>query len=219
VEHTVPECADPVVEAEAQAMLAAYKAHYPVQVDANGIPFKFIEAEKFFEVPIPGTKHTYMGEWDGIVRMEDTGRIKIFETKTEKRGSKANTPQAWACKPQVALYRWAAEHVYGEPCDGIVLNVMTRQSPKGEVGPTFRRDNLERSDAQIADAIANLTYFADKIEEMEAKFGKDGCWPQNRENCFNDLTGWPCDFHALHILGRTPENLTQYQEAKEYLAL
>lgn len=217
-EHVLPDCPDILIDIEANATYAGYEAHWPVELDAYGEPFEFLSAEEFFKVPLPGSRHEYIGEFDGVVRMTNSGRLKIFETKTERRNAKTNLPETWVVKPQVGLYLWAAEQVYKEPVDGIILDVVTRQSPAGKLPAMFRRDNLERSPAQIEAALRDLIWAADQIDRMQLIFGNVN-WPQCREHCVNELTGWKCDYHLLHIFGETPETLSQYEKAEEYLAL
>jgi hypothetical protein len=226
--------ADRAIEDEAQTTFAAYLAQYPVE------PFEVVAVEQFFDVPLPRIcwqcggrvegdrawccdnqpgKHTYCGEFDAIVRDKETGLLQLFETKTEKRGGKANLPQAWASRAQVGLYLWAAQTLYGEPFKNIILNVVTRQSPAGKFEATFRRDELERTAGQLEQAVENLVWTADQIEEMEHSFGSE-LWPQDREKCVT--WGWPCDYYSLHVGEKRPdEQLIQieFQPAKEYLAL
>lgn len=228
---------DPSLEAEAQATFAAYEAHYPEE------PFEVEGVEEYFEVPIgekrcyckytagyrgqmmveceachgEGTvpKHLYCGEFDAIIRMKDSGRLRVLETKTERRGSKTNLPDAWQQKSQVGLYLWAAQQVYGEQFEGIILNIITRQSPKGQERPAFRRDELHRSPAQQAEAVRNITWIADQIEGC----GASGFWPSNRNNCVSEW-GWKCDYWALHSTEERSEELVQikYRQAEEYLS-
>jgi hypothetical protein len=119
-DFTAPPCDNEDVENEARTMLARYEAHYPEE------PFDVIAVEQFFELALPcpecglvedhkmscdtrPTHHTYCGEMDAIVRDKATGLLQLFETKSERRGSKANLPDAWAARSQVGLYLWAAE--------------------------------------------------------------------------------------------------------------
>lgn len=205
-----PPSTNPEVENEVQVMFAAYKAHYPVE------DFDVVAVEQFFKVPLPDSPHEYCGEFDSIIRMKDTGRLKVFETKTEKRGSKNNSPEAWAMRPQVGLYIWAAEQIYGEEFDGICLNVCSRQSPAGREPCSFRRDALERAPEDKERAVRNITWVADQIEHMRQDCG-DAEWPFDGENCCK--LNWKCDYYALHRYGKTPETLVKFQPAEEYLAL
>lgn len=214
------------LEAEAQLTFAAYEAHYPVE------PFEVVGVERYFEVPLPCSQcletfgkvydeedscahHIYCGEFDGIVRMKDSGRLWLLETKTEKRGGKDNLPVAWQQKSQVGLYLWAAEQVYDEQFEGILLNVITRQSPKGECKPAFRRDPLVRTTSQQLEAVRNITWIADQIEQME----RTGIWIANRNECVNKY-GWSCDYLPLHATKERSEELVQlrYKPADEYLS-
>jgi hypothetical protein len=217
------------LEAEAQLTYEAYCAYYPEE------PFEVVGVEQYFEVKLPcgachdegcgqavnPEHHTYCGEFDAIVRMKDSGRLRLFETKTEGRYSKANIPEAWASKSQVGLYIYAAQQVYGEEFEGIILNVITRQSPKGNCPPIFRRDDLVRTKQQQEQAVRNLVWVADSIERMQVDYPNPLDWPQNRNNCVSQ-NGWKCDFWGLHIEpeGRPIEELVQlkYQTAKPYLS-
>lgn len=208
----------PELEAEAQETFALYQAHWGVE------PFEMVAEEQFFEVPI--ASHTYIGEFDGIVRATkpceylseaDVGKLFLLETKTERRNSKSNTSLAWQQKSQVGLYIWAAEQVYQEPFAGIILNVITRQSPAGKEPPTFRREMLSRTEAQKREAVENIIWVADSIEAMRAS----GNWPADRNRCVNEMTNWKCDYLPLHEHSRRADDLVHilFQPAEEYLAL
>jgi len=211
--------ADDSLESEAQLTFEAYCAQYPEE------PFEVVAVEQYFEVPLPGGKHLYNGEFDGVTRMLEAGRaygytpgkLYLLETKTESRSSKSNLPEAWISRSQVGLYQWAAEQLYNEPFEGILLNVITRQSPKGNCGPVFRRDTLHRTKEQQLDAVKNLVWVADQLEQMR----NSGFYPSNRNNCVAGY-GWKCEYFDLHVTpeGRPSEELIQlkYKQAEEYLA-
>ena len=197
------------IEDEAQYIVASYIGHYPME------PFTPVDCEKYFEVEIPGTGHTLIGEIDMVVRKNDTQRLAIFETKTEKRGSNNNSEKAWAMRPQVGLYKWAASQVYGEEVEGIILNVISRASEKGQMAPTFRRDDLDRSPVQIAEALSDIVYWADQIERCSKEVPPGQPWPANRDRCVEGFM--ECSFYPLHLQNRGEELLRLYQPAKEYL--
>ena len=201
--------ARPEIEAEAQLTFAAYEAHYPEEA------FEVEGVEEYFEVPLPDSEHTYIGEFDAIVRMKDSGKLWLFETKTEKRGSKTNLPDSWQQKSQVGLYLWAAEQKYAEQFEGILLNIITRQSPKGQERPGFRRDSLVRTRGQQQEAVRNLVWIADQIEGCH----RTGFWPSNRNRCVGEW-GWKCDYYPLHATEERSEELVKikYQKAEEYLS-
>lgn len=208
---------NPEVEDEAQGMIERYIAHYPEE------EFDVVEIERTFCIPIPGTSHEYTGKFDGIVRARGSartlspGRLYILEHKTEKRGANTNSPLAWAARAQVGLYKWAAQQIYGEPIEGIILDVLTRQSPKGLCPPEFRRDLLQRTDEQITEALVNIVWVADSIERMEKEFPV-GMWPADREQCMKGY--FRCDFYELHVVGRSEFVLLRdFQPAEKYLDL
>lgn len=164
------------------------------------------------------SKHIYIGKRDADIRMLDSGRMKVFETKTEKRGGKANLPTAWASRDQGSLYLYAGAYAFGEAFDGVVLNVCSRGSEKGLKPPSFRRDRLERSPEQILLAVRDIIQTADAIEACVARYGPEEPWLQHRENCTNKMTGWNCDYFDLHTYGRSPELIQiDFQQAKPYL--
>lgn len=232
-----PPLPDIGLESEAQLTFAAYEAHYPTE------PFDVVSVEEYFEVPVgrckncafwgekgkwearepcechynsPSYNHTYCGEFDAIVRMRESGRLRLFETKTEARNSKANLPASWQQKTQVSLYLFAAQQIYGEEFEGILLNVITRQSPAGREPPIFRRDLLERTRGQQTEAIKNLVWIADNIEACK----KADFFPANRNECIGRY-GFSCEYLFLHQNeGRPTEELIQlkFQTAKEYLS-
>ena len=196
------------LEAEAQVMFEAYRAYYPEE------PFEVVDVERVFEVPLG--PHTYTGKFDVIVRMRDSGRLWLMDHKTERRNSHSNSPESWASRSQVSLYIWAAEQVYNEPVEGIIVNILRRQSPKGEIGPEFRRDHPQRSKEQIAEAVANITWVADQIERMQREYGERQ-WPANRNNCIQG--NFKCDYFAPHLYGWSDELLRKYVKPKPYLEL
>lgn len=187
---------DPAVILEADEMYEAYAAHYPME------DFDVLEVEKLFEVTLPaspltGIVHTYTGKRDAVVRSYHTGRLRLLEHKSETRGSKNNLPEVWAARSQVALYLYAGGIAFGETFDDIILDVLTRRSPAGRFGPGFRRDHLQRTKAQIAQAVTDITYVADQITLLREKLGDEAAWPGHNENC--NKWGYKCDFYQIHI--------------------
>lgn len=199
LDSTLPE----TQEAEVQSMFEAYKAYYPAE------DFEVVDCEHRFElgfgdlytedlilaegedlnpaVHYSAFQHTYLGKFDMLVRNKD-GKLQLFETKTEARGSKRNLPKAWVARTQASLYLWAAEQIYKEPIDSIILNVCIKASPKGQVSPTFRRDTLQRTPAQVKQAISDLTYIANQIDQIGT-----GPFPRHTNNCISE-NGWECDY-------------------------
>jgi NAD-dependent dihydropyrimidine dehydrogenase PreA subunit len=235
-----------VLEMEAQLTIAAYQAKYPQEefeildvertlkvqlpdycdrcysteyvVNAqHPAVTEGLLCEKCRNYFLPG-RHIFTGKIDLFVRSNIDGNLYIIDHKTEKRGAKSNLPQKWAEKDQASLYLWAAERIYGERPANFIVNVLTRQSDKGQVGPSFpERQKLERSAANIEHAVRDLVYWADKIEECQRIFG-DKPWPANRENCY----GWgPCEFALLHGYGEDTQLIREikYQPKADYLHL
>lgn len=222
--------ADPRLEAEVQATYAAYLQHYPCD------DWEVVDAERTIEVPLKQepcgctvgdeeasptctvckgtgihTIHTFVFKMD-LLKREKEG-LAVHDYKTEKSGSKANTPDAWVAKSQVSLYQWAAAKFYGEPIRAIYIDQITRGSPKGQSGPLFHRQRLVRTAAQMAKAVAGITWVADQIDRMI----QTGFFPQNTKSCTNPITGWKCDYHQLCHIGRTDANLKLYRIADNYL--
>ena len=214
-----PEYPHPGLEAEAQAMVAFYNSYYPVD------PFDVVDVERTFQVEIRKPEkldedkrlhHTYVGKFDAIVRLHDSGQLAVLEHKTERRGSKSNLPEAWASRTQAQLYIHAAQTIYNEPVKGVILNILTRQSPKGQVGCSFRRDdNLLYDQVKLDEAVRDIVWVADQIEAC----AQAGFWPAYREACVSQ-TGWKCDFYDPHLLGWSDElKRVQFKEAEQYLSL
>ncbi len=200
------------IESEALATFAAYIGHYPAE------EFEVVDVEKQFELRLSGLKdgtvnpHWLIGKIDCVVRMRDTRKLRVLETKTEKRGGQYNDSESWAARPQVSLYAWAASQLYGEEVEGSLLNVISRRSPKGNEPPIFKpREHLLRTRSQIAEALRTMVWTADQIEAAQASGEFPGIW----ENC---KVGWQkCEFYPLHIFGRDENTLSKFQEAKPYL--
>jgi len=239
-----PNHSNEILETEAQLMIEAYKAKYPVE------EFELVDCERTIKVELPSycrtcfnlwgdfsrfganggiecefcyddagsTNHIFIGKIDIVYRDPVSGGLFIMDHKTEKRGAKSNLPQKWAEKDQASLYLWAAEKIYGEKPLNFVVNVLTRQSEKGQIGPTFpERQKLERSQGQIDHAVRDLVYWAEKIEECKRTFGENP-WPANREKCYE----WgPCEFSLIHGYGDNVEQLVElkYEVRKPYLNL
>lgn len=207
-----PASLDERTELECQSMFAAYRAHYPVE------PFDVVDVERTFRLPIDGTAHSYTGKFDGIVRYPDD-QIAILEHKTEKRSALKNLPEAWAARSQVSLYMWAAKQLYGKWPTHIVLDVLRRQSDKGQEPCTFYRDHLERTEAQATEALQDLVYIADQIAHLQVSRPRvPGDWPRSTDQCVTNR--WKCDYFSLCHIGCTDELLQiQFKPAVEYLQL
>lgn len=216
--------ANQALEDEAQAMFAAYQAHYPFE------EFEVVDVERTVEVPLPcedcdtlsfdaidcptRSHHTYVFKVDALVRTQG-GLLHIMDHKTENRNSKANSQESWASKPQVGLYQWAAKQHYKQPMGAIFLNILKRQSLKGQEPPIFYRRELLRTPEQEAAAVRWLVYTANQIEACAA----NGYWPDNRNNCVPGV-GYSCDYDQLHNdWGGSPTELLQikYKPAEAYL--
>lgn len=212
------------IESEALATFAAYIGHYPAE------DFEVVDVEKQFEFPLwhkheeavawsmalsgkhVPSRHQLIGKIDCVVRMRDTGRLRVLETKTEKRGGQYNDAESWAARPQVSLYAWAASQLYGEEVEGSLLNVISRRSPKGQEPPIFQpRQHLLRTKSQTAAALETAVWTADQIEASVASEAFPGYWERCKE-------GWNrCEFYSLHVVGRDENTLSKYREAKAYL--
>lgn len=191
-------------EATCESMFEAYKAAYPVE------DFGIVDCEKVFELKL-GQDHIYTGRFDMLVRRKENGKLALFETKTESRSSKRNMPEAWLARTQGSLYTWAARRVYGEQIDTIILNVATKGSDKGRIGPTFRRDILHRTEAQIEDAVKTLKWTADAIEQMQS----NNYFPKNTNSCVSEF-GWKCDYYSLCHLGRDAATLSPFVQIEPF---
>lgn len=226
-----PECANPAIEAEAQATLAAYDAHYVRDLE-------YLESERTHVLQLPRlcphcagqgqpalpqdqrvcgecnrqfTQHELVVKLDAVVRHAD-GTIGPFDTKTESR-SGYNDRASWAGRTQGRLYLWALKALYPDQrVSRLIVDVVQRASPKMRRGPVFiRLDDISSTPEALEEAIRNLNYVADRIEEHR----RTNWWPANMNNC---KKGWErCDFYSLHIDGRTPENLRKFRAAEQYL--
>lgn len=226
-----------ILETEAEIMMQAYQARYPEAV------MDIVDMERTFKVALPYhcpncyeipkgvallcescgyggefPRHTLVGKIDLVLRNEE-GKLDIWDHKTEKRGAKSNLPQKWGARDQASLYLWAAERIYKEPIGNFYVNVLTRQSEKGQVGPSFpaERQKLERNQRAIDIAIRDIVVVADEIERYKRIFG-DGEWPSNREMCY----GWGyCEYYQIHRYGEDPSLIIEhkFQPKKEYLHL
>jgi len=202
----LPPDLDPMLEAEAQAMFESYKAAFPQE------PFSVVATEVRFEMPIPDSPHTFIGRMDMIVRMKSTGKLAVFETKTENRNSKRNLPDRWLARHQGSLYCYAASKIYKEDVSDIILNVCTRGSEGKQIGPGFRRDTLFRSPEQISQALKDLTWVANQVETL----GKSAAdYPRNTLSCVSEK-GYKCDYFSKCHMGDS-SRLVQIEDPYGYL--
>jgi len=204
-----PPCQDAAIEAEAQIAFAAYQAAYPVE------PFEVVEAEQTRVVPLPGGKHELVVKLDALVRSKAHGCLQVLDTKTQARASANNDPEHWAARPQVALYLYATRILYPSEVvsDEIILDLVRRQSPKGQAGPEFHRDSPRRNATQVAEAIRDITWVADQIDGMR----NTGYFPAFRDAC--KVGNWKCDYYNLHNIEEARESLLKkhFKPAEPYL--
>jgi hypothetical protein len=221
-----PPLVDDKLEKECQSTYAAYLAHYPVE------PWEVVEAEKTYVVPLwrpheeevawsmglegqqVGPKHELVVKLDAIVRNQH-GILQVMETKNQRRSSQNNDAEHWAARPQVALYIYAARHLWPKEkiSDEIILDLIRRQSPTGLLGPEFHRDSPRRSPCQIEEAVRDIVWVADRIEEAE----RTGFWPGFRDNC--KIGNWKCDYYSLHNSpdAARADLLRKFRPAEPYL--
>lgn len=197
------------LEREAQQIMEGYRAAYPSE------EFTVLDVERSIRVQLPDSEHIYTGKIDLCVR-QPNGMLAIIDHKTEKRTSRNNSPQKWAARDQATLYLWAAERIYGEPIEAFYVNVLRRGDTKH--APEFpERQKLERTKAQIATAVRDITIIANQIEEFKARFG-EGQWPANRENCVGAFG--VCSFYTPHLMGWSSDiRRLMYQPKTPYLTL
>ena len=216
---------DEAIELEAQLMLQEYIQHYPGEPEqfllndgGTPRPVRIIDVERTFKLRLPdGDDDFYAGKFDLIIQDVNEGTFHIVDHKSEKRGGKNNSPQAWAARYQVSRYLRAAQQLYGENFGSIILNVLTRQSPAGQKPATFRRDRLERTGEQIDEAMENLLHTIGEMKRVIELKDNHRPLPADRENCCK--WGYECDYYPIHILGRTEENLAKFRPTEEYLDL
>jgi len=239
-----PESPNGALENEAQIIMTAYKAKYPME------DFHVRDVERTFKVQLPAycphcyTKyngplienfvfnahcqscnkgfparfHIYTGKIDVVFRDRD-GILNIMDHKSEKRQSRSNHPMKWAARDQASLYLWAASKIYpGEEIGNFYVNILKRPSEKLQEGPIFPdRQRLERTAEQIEIAVRDLVFIADEIERYKAIF-KDQLWPSNREECSQGF--YNCDYYLPHTFGWDPIIREQkFQVKTPYLQL
>lgn len=202
-----PDCPASSLEDEAQATLAAYIAYYPVE------DFEVVETEKVHVLEIPNSSHRLAIKMDMLTRAYNDRRLRLLDTKTERRGSQANSPESWASRRQVGLYQWGVSQVYHEDVQSIIVNIVTRASEKGRVSPAFSRWETYRTADQISEALRYVSWVGDQIERALAS----GYFPANRDACKD---GWKlCDFYRPHLYGWTDSLRAKYLPAEDYLGL
>jgi hypothetical protein len=231
-----PEWPDEGIESEAQATFAAYEAHYVRDYEfleserthslalERGCPscggeglrhfhgYRLSEEQRICQAcHRVFTIHQLAVKLDAVVKFPD-GTVGPFDTKTESRPG-YNDRKSWAGRTQAKLYLWALKTLYPEcRVSRLVVDVVTRSSAKQRRGPIFSRiDDISSTPAQLEEAIRNINYVGDRIEEHRSA----GWWPSNMNAC---KKGWEvCDYYLLHIDGRTDANLRKYRPAEAYL--
>lgn len=237
-----PESPNAALEMEAQLIMSAYRAKYPVE------NFEIVDVERTFKVALPELcphcyskntelgvggeifaacldcachfnqrRHIYTGKID--ITFRDEPKLSIMDHKSERRRSNSNHPKKWAARDQASLYLWAASKIYPrEEIGNFYVNVLKRPSDKMQEGPIFPdRQRLERTPEQIEIAVRDLVFIADEIERYKAIF-KDGLWPANREECSSGYG--ECSFYLPHTFGWSEAILQEkFQVKKEYLKL
>lgn len=209
-----PEYPLAALELEAQTMFAQYINHFPVE------PFTVLDVEKTFRIQLPDSPHEYVGKIDVTYRDNETGLLSIMDHKTEKRGAYTNNPRAWAARTQGTLYLWAAPQIYGEDIRDLVVNVLKRQSDKGQIGPEFpERQHIQRSEEQKRIAVKGLIKIADEIAYAKEHWTEED-WQAaaNRNECM--VGNFECEFFTPHLYGWSEELVQlQYRKTEPYLDL
>lgn len=159
-------------------------------------------------------RHSYTGKVDLIG--EDEQGLWIMDHKTEKRGGSGNTAETWATKPQVALYKWAIGQLWERPVQKITINVLTRQSEKGLVGPSFSRLEVGKDCVMVQEAVQDLVWVADTIKSMQRTFRKTP-WPKDRDRC--KVYNSKCQYYDLHLFGESDEIMKKFKPVEKYLGL
>jgi len=208
-----PEHPIEAIELEAQVTMAAYSNHYPVD------PFIVLDVEKTFRVPL-GERHEYVGKFDLVLRDPVSGMLSIMDHKTEKRQGQNNNPKAWASRTQATLYLWAAQQIYEEEFRDLQVNVIRRQSDKGQIGPEFpERQHVQRTQEQMDLAVKGLIRIADQIEDAKTNWSaEDWAIAANRNECM--VGNFECEFYFPHLEGWSEELVQlQYRKTEPYLDL
>lgn len=235
------------LETEAQLIISAYKAKYPVET------FLVEDVERTFKVALPELcpacygkntewiaedyvvrgyfkckdcakgftprAHIYTGKID--VTFRDEGKLNIMDHKSQKATAASNHPKKWAARDQASLYLWAASRIYpNEEIGNFYVNILQRPKEKKVMeGPVFpERQRLERTSEQIEIAVRDIVFIADEIERYKSLFGNN-LWPSNREECTKGTWG-DCAFYLPHTFGWSEAILQEkFQVKKEYLKL
>jgi hypothetical protein len=237
-----PSSLNEALENEAQMIIAAYKAKYPIE------DFDIVDVERTFKVELPELcifcyssntqdmhlhddfrclncyslfkrrNHIYTGKIDVVFRNRENGMLNIMDHKSEKRRSNSNRPQKWAARDQASLYLWAAKAIYKEPIERFIVNILKRPSDKFIEPPIFPdRQKLERTPEQIEIAIRDIVFIADEIERYQRIF-KDKVWPSVKEECDNGF--YQCNFYLPHVFGWSPDILREkFQPKTPYLQI
>ncbi len=149
-----------------------YVAHYPKE------PFKVLEVEKLFELPIldvRGEKHQGMilaGKIDALV--EENG-LWVMETKTAKTID-VNYKRKLTLDAQSMIYLDAMDRIMGRRIKGVIYNVLAKDTPhkpdilkSGKLSQAANaRTTPELFRSSIAELKLNEADYAEYLEHLEA---------------------------------------------------
>src|ERR1700676_5518600 len=147
-----PASENAALETEADMIMSAYKAKYPVE------EFEIVDVERTFKVALPDlcprcytlmgpltfgdghiemfcdncqgssvapNRHVYTGKIDLTFR--DDYKLSIIDHKSQKPTAASNHPKKWAARDQASLYLWAASKIYpNEEIGNFYVNILQR---------------------------------------------------------------------------------------------
>lgn len=123
----------------AYGMMTHYFNHWG-EVNPLGTDLRYLHAELTFEVPIPGTEHSFIGTIDGVAE-DGQGDIYLVEHKTTSMGF-PNEADLQTGR-QLQSYVWAARYVINRPVRGIIYDGIAKRVPR--IPEVTRRGELSRA--------------------------------------------------------------------------
>lgn len=174
-------------EKEQQVAKALYNAHtrkYHGDTRIEAIP-ELTEYE--FDVPIPGSSHSIIGRWDGMIWLNQKNSrmlwLRDYKTANEK-ATEFKKEEEFKLSSQPLFYINAARAL-GHAVEGIFYNVVTKHAT-----PQIYEIFIRKSEYELQSFWRQAHITCETIEMYRDTFGIDNPWPHRPQS-------YPCNYKDL----------------------